>query len=1070
MPFDTYPGPGNAPKAVGAGATEPLPFAQRAGTSADPNYQTEMFLRVAVFAGTTASFGLVAGNGPVAPVNTFFNAVTTSTGDYVADVLPLRAEPNGVFQIRIGFAGAAPAGIGWQLRITNPDAVTREFVVVVADNVAETQQPWVDVAAPATLVYDLLIGEQVTQSVHVANKGTGSVTVNGLTPALPAGLAVTSGSATLAPSGTTDITVRFTSPGPGSVSLSATPTLDTSPPDPSAGATPGHNNRVSVTAVAGALEVALLLDTSGSMGWDARGNFLPANAPNARLSELIDATGHFLDKLAHFGSGRGRFGIARFPQAAPGNPASFDVVPMQAIPAQSGIGPAQAAVAGLTAVNGTPMGDGLDRVLGSATSYFGGDQGNRRWLVLMSDGAHNSGAHSPLEFIAPPLGTASPAASLAGRRIRLSAVGYGIKGFSNVDPVLLKNLQLGSFNGGTTNGGDIYAVDQNGITATQLAAALASTIKAGLTTLVGASRDPDAVFLVGQGEARHDIPVSRHDGRSAFAINWNTPDRNRLRLELLTPTCERITPENAGEGRFAGVTFRAGGRYQGYYVDPDFLRGPEGTRFGTWTMVVTVPAIIGVAGEPAEPARPAEAAEAGEAAEVGEAAVRGLYERYTFDVLMESTLLLRPSPDRGVYFAGDPIGVTAALSVDGLPVTGATVVLSTTEPRQSFANWLAALEVPAEALAEAERRLDGQDRTPVLVKSVGAQIAGLSFDPGTQPGSFVMTDPAGTGRYRATVPASGVPEHRILYVTAVGALPDGEAFRREAQTSVEVLVRPEARFTVLSVRQTAPGAATVTVFPRDRFGNVIVTEPGTAGSLRITARGAEPAGPLAGGLDGSYRQDLRFPPGATPAVGFEFQGDEVLPVTPVPSLPDLHYVDEVVDFAPGPVLKANTHADPKDVLGAVVGKPDDVFVALGAAGRLVVSIRESVILATDDGDVTVFVHDDGDRRGYRVEALDVWHRRWRPLGDSIGVTQTFSLRAAGLRATFCLRVVDTSGRIRSADGTLLSAPGACLAGIGVSRVRPARFLGRLCRCCHALPSIPGLPRLPGLPGKRRPAG
>jgi len=184
------------------------------------------------------------------------------------------------------------------------------------------------------------------------------------------------------------------------------------------------------------------------------------------------------------------------------------------------------------------------------------------------------------------------------------------------------------------------------------------------------------------------------------------------------------------------VTFRGGTRYQSYYFDSDFLANPDGQpRYGTWTMVVTRP--IEYQAAPADPAQ--------------------IYEYYCYDVSTESSLRMRLTLDHSGYYAGDPVGVSARLTAAGLPVTGASVVLSTTSPAQSLANWLAGLTVPADAMAQAAQQLQGQDATPILIKVLAAQIAGLRFDPSTQPGSLVMTDSRGIGTYQATYTDTAVP-------------------------------------------------------------------------------------------------------------------------------------------------------------------------------------------------------------------------------------------------------------------------------------------------------------------------
>ena len=75
----------------------------------------------------------------------------------------------------------------------------------------------------------------------------------------------------------------------------------------------------------------------------------------------------------------------------------------------------------ITPFNGTPMGEGLDRVLNSPPPYYASTptaiNTNRRLLFLMSDGASN-GALAPSSFI--------PA--LAANKIKAFTVAYGLKG------------------------------------------------------------------------------------------------------------------------------------------------------------------------------------------------------------------------------------------------------------------------------------------------------------------------------------------------------------------------------------------------------------------------------------------------------------------------------------------------------------------------------------------------------------------------------------------------------------------------------------------------------------------
>jgi hypothetical protein len=1063
LPFDEY----QATAAAGGTAVISFTSSQRIGTAVDPGYTGEMFLGVAMFQGTIApSFALMADNGPAAPVDDRVHAISSPAGgsDF-AETLPLVTDPYftdtnvhtlNVYLIKVGFIASPDPTTTWHLQITNHDPANAEkFTVVVAGSKTESEQPWLDVAfqnptsssAPGTLTYEVLIGDTVSDSVTISNNGTVPFGVTGVTPALPSSMtlspAVTPATPlTVLPGASQSLTVTFSAPpappSPDGITH-ATVTLVTSPSDQAAGTSTGHNQQLTIAATTQQLEVIMLLDDSGSMSWAPDGTPLGAGSMSARWWELRDASSNFLDALGHFGNKHGIYGIARFPAGDPADTSTFNIVLPSAIPKQSDMASAKAAIAAVTPTDNTPMGDGLDWVLNPVTSYFNTDAlsvaADRRWLILMSDGANNSGTHDPLAAIAPGNG-------LKEKHIKMFALAYGLPGHSNVDHNLLTVLESSSYTD-SDGGGQIGVVDRPDTTPMDFTAVLKSAIKAGLRELAS-SNDPSAVFLVGQAEARHDVLLTPYDDKPAFAINWNTPDASRLRLELLSPSCELVTPETAGEGTLSAVTFSGGTRFQSYYFDPNFLANPGGSsRYGTWTMVVTPESVF--------QAREADAGAALAAAEV--------YENYTYDVITESTLRMRLTLDRAAYYAGDPVVVSARLTAAGVPVTGASVVLSTTAPAQSLANWLAGITVPADAMTQAAHQLQGRDATPILVKTLGAQIAGLRFDPGMRQGDLVMTDSSGFGTYQATYTDTSVPEQRTLYVTAIGVTPDGVAFRREGKVGLFVRVRPDPAASILTLNFGSAGTANATVFPRDRFGNVLFIEPLSSGSLQLVASGAEFTGPMVNNLDGSYSRPLRIT-GASPAVGVQFDGQDVIPARPLPPLADLHYVDEVIRFNDGAIASANQHGDPQAVLGSIDGKPADTFVSLGAAGQLTVGFRRQVILATDGGDdITVFIQPDDDLRSYRLEAYSTEHRHdddddgyedhehgdrrhWVPLGDSIGVTQSFSLRAAGLESAPALRITDTSGRVRGADFNPLTTPGVSVRGVGVLRTgrdRPFRL-------------------------------
>jgi len=1015
------------PLEVTAGATIFTPFAQLTGTSPLPDsYPKAMFVRVAMTGdGPPPSLYIRAGgfdNPSPLPVElpspggytirTTNRAFQRATDQDVGDVqLFTNNELSNVQRFIVNFYSDSTESFELGIRNNHPTE-TRKFTWFAAQTVDETVQPWLAVST-APFAFDSLANRPLSKSVPVTNHGTAPITVDGTSAPFPASLAFTNTlPLALDPGRSADLTLNFNPAGQSSDAVAVNVT--TTPNDTFATTVDGHNKQITGTANAQELEVVLLLDDSGSMGTDALGGFLPPGSLSSRWAELTDGAKQFLDLLATFGAGRGKFGVARFPSTS-ADPSTYDLVPMQ--PITDNMTDAKNKIEAVEPFNSTPMGDGLNRVLGPG-GYFSDNKNNRRWLILMSDGKHNSGTHLPAEFMPPAL---SDTTSMKGRKITMWAIGYGIEGFTDVDHVLLKALADSSL------GGQVQHVGTPGTTATDLAAKLRDAIKAGLTPATASSLDPAATFVIGDGEARHDATLTQYDERAAFVLNWNTPDPTRLRLELVTPDCQVITPENAGTGRFYGVTFTGTNRSNMYVIDRSFLHPDDGgvilrgeggsyggTRPGTWTFRVTSPQII----IPLE----------GAAIEGGVDT-----ENYRYDVLLESTLDLQLSQDTDTHYAGDPIKLSAQLAVDGKPIRNAAVSVSTTKPTESFTNFVTGLVIPADALARARKELEGKDASDMLIKQRAAQIAGLVFGGGTDTRAVPMVDADGDGTYQATIFDTSVPESYTFYVTAFGVTTDGVPFRREGKIETHVLVRPDAASTTFEVNQVQPGVSTVQVIPKDRFGNVLLADPATlGGQFSISAPDSQVA-PIISHLDGTYTTTVTYDPKSTPQIGFEYGGVQVIDPIRVVPLGELKYPNRVVDFDPGREKKANQHKDAKDALGDVSTKPADKFVALGAYGDLTLGFSKQLILAEADDDVTVFVAPSADRRGYRVDAFDLRHSCWRELGSSSGTTASFGLKQAGLLFTPAIRIADISGRARGDDGKPLTAPGVGIRGMGVLR-------------------------------------
>lgn len=141
------------------------------------------------------------------------------------------------------------------IRITNSTGTPRDFVWVVADNDAETHQPWVHATlgnvVPVNIAFEAIIGEAKTAPpITIINRGTGAMTVVTVAPPLGAPYSLTGLPATLGPNPSAPAQVRlaFQAPGqPGQLPPASFSFFTTDRTDPGPFG-PGHNNTFSLSA------------------------------------------------------------------------------------------------------------------------------------------------------------------------------------------------------------------------------------------------------------------------------------------------------------------------------------------------------------------------------------------------------------------------------------------------------------------------------------------------------------------------------------------------------------------------------------------------------------------------------------------------------------------------------------------------------------------------------------------------------------------------------------------------------------------------------------------------------
>ncbi|MGH9280790.1 MAG: vWA domain-containing protein [Acidimicrobiales bacterium] len=1020
MPFHVYPDPPTAPVALAASATSaPVPFAELAAV--DPvTTLTTMYIRVVKLGTACAPSGaphprlrLKHDGGdfttvfdpvgpPTVPAGTIvsINAPVGTGGAVVESAnTQVTVEANDVYLITVFIFNP---GNPWQLEIRNNDAGSGHgFTWVVASTNAESHQPWIDI--PSTLAYNVLTGQVVPQTVQVANRGTGPLTVSPpMAPPGP-GFAVTVPPA-VNPNACGNLQVTFTGPGtPGTSAADYTVASD----DTTAQLVAGHNRRVHLSTTTGRLEVVLLLDASGSMNVKPSGDPVVA-ATDSRWSRAVTAASQFLDLLKAFGGGLGRFGVARFPHPTVPCPSSADIQTAVDISSVL-IDGAKGALAASPAPAGfTPIADGIGRAIGTVAGSFGyfesspaSQQFNRRWLVLLSDGVHNC---------EPPFALLGGPNAFTNKKVLAITVGYGDPGASVYAPDPAQLLAIATASGPAGLSFDA-GPDDLGMGLLKM---FRTAIAAALT--LDPSTDPPGVLSPTQREVRRTVVITEYESKAAFVVNWGTADRNRVRVEIVTPNCELITPSVAQAD--PDIEFSGDPRYAIYTVNHDYIRNgpsPGNPRFGEWTLIVSA----GTLGELER-------------------------EDFEYEVIFESRLKMALSFDTSRYFAGVPIEVTARLTLDGLPVTGASVTCRLTSPRQFGNNWLARRKVTAAELAEARDVVVGSDANAVTVKAMALRLRGEVFNRWPEVTSVAMTDPDEVGRYRATITDTATPGTYDFLVTAVGETPEGVTFRRERRSQVRVEVQPDPTFTywhAVYERTVIDGrvffTADVQVFALDGFDNVHLVDPDVAGMLEIAADDGELVGSLVGNLDGSYSQQVRFDGGSRPVLSLAIAEQPVTVRQPLVSPAALAFADKVVAFKRGYEAEkgANRHCDPKDALGDVTVKPTDRFVSLGGFGRVVFAVYDHVIVSQGDDDITVFVRPDDGLRSYQVDVRRPGRgQRWTKLGTSPGVTKSFSLRGRVEEAAE-VRIGDTSGRARTSDFRPSESPGVSILGVGFGATR-----------------------------------
>lgn len=881
---------------------------------------------------------------------------------------------------------------------------------------ASNLQPWVHID-PALDLGNLAINTG-SGAVNVYNFGTGPATLSGsviavppATPPLPPPFAIDA-SGTLSEGAVLDAGASgqlgfAVVPQAGQTAGKAQGLFTLTSDTTATGGHALHNDALSLEADIGLLEIMLVLDGSGSMGWNSDASDLTPPIGERRWDKLREGAVGFLSLLyaqTTATATRVRVGAVVFPKITPprdslGKEVLFPVSDLT----EALIDEFDARFEGpeaLVPLGSTPMGEGLIEAVNQLT----GGPNDHQAIVIVSDGASNVGT--------PP---ATVDLSTAEDRF---AILYGTDSGINRDIL-------------------IDVVDEQNVidglvppaSPDPLGQAL-SKVAANVVGLQGAE-DPPGLVTALNPVAVHDFRVTELDRDVTIWVGWQRFDRERLTIELISPRCELIRPQSNEL-----IWQRSGNTHQVIFLPESYLRGsgPDDSRFGNWRLLVRLNGGIII-----------------EARDNGPSSGEIDREDYNYNIFTKSRLALDLDLDidDGPLQTGSPLRATASLKVNGIPVRSAAPVLELRRPVSSLAQFLASTVVSPDTLARVRKEMEAQGVTEFwTIKNLALDADGKVFAPNTETISVPLSEGApGVYELGADVIAR-IPGTYKLRLVARGELSAGVPFRREIERDVSVAAGISPEHTALDVQHDLKaGAALVSIRPRDAFGNPVLFDPKISPLLTLQARGAELIGALEPQLDGSYTQSARLAPRGEPVVDVIVNGKVVLSRRlPVPF--GLIWADRLIAHAPGDDEKANAHADPKALLGPL--EDHGAFLSLGAHGSVTVGVERKRFTPRS---VTVFVRPDRDRRAYKVEVAvpsrkvarcstqRLTHRRpsqpcWREIGRSEGGTQSFELPKSPAAGPV-VRITDLSGRSIGRPGAPLETPGVSIEAVGFG-VRPSK--------------------------------
>lgn len=418
--------------------------------------------------------------------------------------------------------------------------------------------------------------------------------------------------------------------------------------------------------------VQLLFDTSGSMSWSHEG---VSGVPVAeqRLALAKEAAYPFMELLNDHADTRVNFGITAFPRHPWDTSTVCNgqvITPMTPVDDAATTTAVTTTIPGLVAEGDTPLLAGIS----TALTTFSAE--TPRTIVLLSDGYHNCPSIS---------GPADPAvdthiSNLTAASTRVYTIGFGRP--TDIDHPLLTRLA-------TDSGGQFYDVTTPAFDPATWSAAtdLQATYKAILVEALGleTAADPMGVIEAGKHVSR-EVRINEHDRQVSIFLSWQTPEENRLTLQIktsdgLTIPVTALTP---------GVSFHRGKTYTIVTLHSRFLQTAGKVGPNPWVLEIDTNTLK-----------------------------QGEREHYQYSVIVDSALTMEVTFNKEHYQVGDTIVLQARLMADKHPITGlSNVRMRVSIPEEGFGNWFAINKVSEEELEKIPVKRDGETLTRIQRKAI----------------------------------------------------------------------------------------------------------------------------------------------------------------------------------------------------------------------------------------------------------------------------------------------------------------------------------------------------------------